>query len=184
MTQAFKNKALMPLRIFTGWATYDGLLTISLNFRTQDELNLEARRFLTLSSPTVFAGRWPLEAGPFAINKSAILFVLELPDLGATLGMESVEPDLGRYPHAMIRLRVGEFRIQGYVHTIQIGEPLSLLQQTGHSFFAITAATINGPGTDCASPFVAVNRSHIDVVQEILSIEATAEDLVAGETGT
>src|SRR5438094_10404641 len=82
----FENRVVRPVRIFAEQLTFDGLLNISLGARTLDELNLGARSFLNLATPQVISGSWDLIEGPVAISKASVLFLLELPDLGASLG--------------------------------------------------------------------------------------------------
>ncbi|HEU4402958.1 MAG TPA: hypothetical protein VFT43_12715, partial [Candidatus Polarisedimenticolia bacterium] len=66
-----------------------------------------------------------------------------------------------------------------YVYTTPGSDPLGRLNQPGHPFLAMNAATVSGPGVDFATQFVAVNRLHILVAQETMSISAVPEEVAA-----
>ncbi len=172
----FQNRVLRPVRVYTASASFDGLLTVSLGMRTQDELNIAARPFLTLASGSVYSGRSALAEGTLSISKAAILFAFELPDLGSPLAATTDGPALGRFARAVLRLQVGDFAIEGYAHAAQGGDALSRLNQVRQPFMALSPASLEGAGVKGAMPFVAINRQHVIAAQEILSIHALPED--------
>ncbi len=180
MANVFENRIVRPVRIVTEQITFDGLLNISLGARTLDELNLTARAFLILSNPVLQAGTWDLAEGPMVINKSSILYLIEIPDLGATLGRGAEEPELRRFGRAAIRLWLRDCAIEGYVHTGPGNSSLLRLNQATHPFIALQSATVKGPGTDFSAPFLAVNRGHIVAAQEMFSVSAVLEEVAAG----
>jgi hypothetical protein len=180
VSNVFENRVVRPVRIFAERLTFDGLLNISLGARTLDELNLSSRSFLTLSTPRLIGGSLELIDGPIALNKASILFVLEIPDLGASLGRTDDDPELHRFGRAAIRLRVNEYVVEGYVHTGPGGSPLMRLHQSAHPFIALQSAVVTGPGNDFGAPFLAINRAHILSAQEMFSVNLVAEEVTAG----
>jgi len=180
VANVFENRVVRPVRIFARQLTFDGLLNISLGGRTLDELNLEARSFLTLATPRVVSGSWELAEGPIAVNKASILMVLEIPDLGVSLGRTDEDPELHRFGRAAIRLRVREYAVEGYVHTGAGGSSLLRLNQTAHRFIALQSALVTGPGTDFSTSFLAINRAHVLSAQEMFSVNLVAEEVAAG----
>ncbi len=180
MSEFFENRSVRPVRVFTEKAVFDGLLTLALGARTLDELNQSARSLLRLNSPSVISGDWRLAAGTLAISKSSILFAMEIPDLGAPLGKNTDEPEMHHFARSVLRLRVTSFELQGFVYTIRVADPLMRLSYTTpYSFLALSAASLLGHDIDCAVPFVAVNRPHIQVAQEVLSIEEGPDEVTA-----
>jgi hypothetical protein len=175
----FENRVIRPVRIFAERLTVDGLLNISLGGRTLDELNIEARSFLTLATPRLVAGEWEMAEGPIAVNKASILFVVEIPDVGASLGRTDEEPELRRFGRAAIRLRVAEYSIDGYVHTGSAGSSLLRLNQTAHRFIALQSTLVTGKGNDFSASFLAINRAHVLLAQEMFSVSLVAEEVGA-----
>ena len=184
MTTHLENRVVRAIRVFTETLAFDGLLNVSLGGRTLDELNTASRPILTLNSPRAAAGGWTPGDGPLLVNREAVLFVVEIPEPGATLGKSEAEPELRRFDRSAIRLRVGPYDVEAYVHTSHGANPLVRLSQSVHPFIALNAATVSGPGFDITVPFVAVNRSHVLVSQELFSVSAIPEEVAvaAGET--
>ncbi len=183
MANVFENRVVRPVRIVTEQLTFDGLLNISLGARTLDELNLSARTFLTLSNPLLVSGAWELSEGSAAINKSSVLFVLEIPDLGAQLTRSDEDPELRRFGRAAVRMRVRDYTIEGYIHVGPGGNSLLRLNQAAHPFIALQSAAVTGPGMDFNTPFLAVNRPQILSAQELFSVNLVAEEVAAGSGG-
>jgi hypothetical protein len=180
VSNVFENRVVRPVRIFTEQLTFDGLLNISLGARTLDELNLEARSFLTLATPRIMQGAWDMAEGPIAVNKASVLFVLEIPDLGVGLGRTDEDPELRRFGRAAIHLKIREYAVEGYVHTGPGGSSLLRLNQIAHRFIALQSAVVTGPGIDFSTSFLAVNRAHILSAQEMFSVNLVAEEVAAG----
>jgi len=63
------------------------------------------------------------------INKSFIVFVLEIPDLGAPLGGAAEEPEMRRFGRAALRLRTRDHAIEGFVHSGPGSSSLARLNQ-------------------------------------------------------
>lgn len=180
MAHVFENRVVRPVRIFTEQLLFDGLLNISLGARTLDELNLTARAFLTLASPRVLGGAWDIGEGPVAVNKASILFVLEIPDLGAELQKTDEDPEMRRFGRAAVRLRVRDYAVEGYVHVGPGGNSLLRLNQSAHPFIALQSAQVSGPAAEFSTPFLAVNRLQILSAQEQFSVNLVAEEVAAG----
>jgi len=180
VSNVFENRIVRPVRIVTEKLTFDGLLNISLGARTLDELNLTSRPFLVLSNAVLQSGSWEVGEGPVVVNKSFIVFVLEIPDLGAAPGGTAEETEMRRFGRAAIRLRTRDHAIEGFVHTGPGSGSLMRLNQATHPFIALQSATVKGPGTEFGTPFLAVNRAHIVSAQELFSVSAVPEEVAAG----
>ncbi|MGH9749422.1 MAG: DUF6812 domain-containing protein [Candidatus Polarisedimenticolia bacterium] len=180
MADVYENRTIRPVRLVGESLTLDGLLNVNLGGRTLDELNLGSRNFLTLSSPVLVSGAMEVGPGAILVSKAAVLLVLEVPEPGATLGAERQEPEMRRYGRASIRLRVGSFSVDGYVHVGPGGDALLRLNQATHPFLAVQSASVSGQGTVFSTPFLAVNRHHILSAQEMFSVNARPEEVAAG----
>jgi hypothetical protein len=176
LAEHFENRVLRPIRVYMDRMTLDGLLNVYLGWRTQDELNSVGRPTLTLESPQVVAGEWNLDEGPIVINKSSILFATEIPDVGATLSREPIPPQEERFDYSAIRLNLGAFDAEGYVYTSQGVSAVGRLSLASHTFIALRGASIVGPDVDVVLPFVAINRFHVVVAQELFSVSAVQEE--------
>lgn len=183
LPSVFQNRVIRPVRLFTAELVLDGLLHISLGARTLDELNLTARSFLTLFSPR-FAG---VPATPddnqMLVNKASILMALEIPDLGASLERSAEEVEIRSHGRAALRLSLGPFGIEAYVHVGPGGDALLRLNQAAHPFTALQHATVTGGGQNFSTPFLAVNRGHVLWAQELFNVSAVPEDVAAGAAG-
>src|SRR5260221_8511368 len=145
LSTLFENRVMRPVRVCAREVTLDGLLSVTLGTRTLDEMNLSARAFVTLFAPLIQRGDWPLlHESAISINKASILFVLELPDLGAQLESGKAEPEVRHFARSMLRLRVADYTVEGYVHTLHGGDALARLNLGGHPFLAMSPATITG----------------------------------------
>jgi len=183
LSNVFENRVIRPVRVVTEQLTFDGLLNISLGARTLDELNLSARAFLTLSTPHLVVGSWELGDAPLIVNKSSVLCVLEIPEIGATLRRGEDDPELRRFARAAVRMRLRDYAVEGYVHTGPGGSALTRLNQSAHPFLALQSATVTGPHLDFGTPFLAINRTHVLSAQELFSVDAVPEEVAAGTGG-
>ena len=160
------------IRIYTANAIVDGYLRTADVVRTLDDLNVVARAFVTVHQPELVTGDWSLHEGSVAIRKTSIQFVLEVgePPRGSNRGQEV------RFSRSMIRLQVGQFTIQGFVHLPPGGAYMARIDRERPSFLAFTSTMITGPGEPFAVRFVAVNGKHIHFAQEILPLAVTDEE--------
>ncbi len=179
MSNVYENRAVRPIRIITQDLILDGLLNIGLGARTLDELNQNSKPFMTLSSPVVVSGAGPVDDAPIAVNRSAIQLALEIPDLGIALDKATEEPEIRNYGRAAVRLRVGAYSVEGFVHTGPGGNSLLRLNNLAQTFMALVSATVRGGALDFATPFVAVSRHFILSAQELYRVDAVAEEVAA-----
>lgn len=162
-----------PLRLVTRFGIVEGVLRTSPMLRVLDDINVMSRNFITLHSPVTYTEDWPDDGGPLAVNRSSVLFVVELepppPRPGGPMAGE-----LTRFTRAPLRLRVGEFTIEGFVHVPPGGNAMSRLYQDSRPFLAVTSARIQGPSVEDEIGFVAVHRSHV-LAAQVLAAPATPD---------
>ena len=172
MDQATLRRTERTVRIETLDGSIEGMLLASALHRTLDHLNRITKAFLTVHSSVLDGTSWSFPDGPLFVNKGNILFLAELsePDGGQA---EKVVDNLTRAP---VRLRVGAFDIEGFVHVPPRGDPLLRFNQGTHPFIALTSASVVGPDTEFAWPFLAVKTSQVLAAQPL---EHEAADLAA-----
>ena len=167
MEQAPTGWTERTVRIETLHGSIEGRVLISQLMRTLDELNMVAKAFLIVHSSVLEGTGWSFPDGDLSVNKNNILFLAEL---SAPAGGQSEKfVDFTRAP---VRLRVGPFDIEGFVHVPPRGDPLLRFNQDTHPFIAVTSASVVGPDTRFEAPFLAIKRSHILAVQPIDHDEA------------
>lgn len=152
------------VRIETLRGGVEGYLQTSAVVRTLDEVNVVARNFLTLHSPSSYSGEWQLDGGALAVAKSATLFVMELSPATRRSGRRA---EAVRFSRSPVRLWVRDVSVQGFVHVPPGGTAMSRLNQDSHDFMALTSVSVIGPAFEFAAPFVAVNRAFISAAQEL-----------------
>ena len=162
MDQATEGTTERTVRIETLDGSVEGLLRVSVLLRTHDQLNKVADAFLTVHSPVLDGTRWSIADGPLSVNKANILFLAELSDPSGGQPEKFVN-----CTRAAVRLRVGAFDIEGFVHVSPRGDgdPLLRFNQDIHPFIALTSVSVVGADKQFASSFLAVKRSHILAVQ-------------------
>ncbi len=171
MDQHASDAQERQIRVRTLHEVVDGLIRVSPLLRTLDDLNVVSRHFLTLHNPVVSSDEWAAEDGPLAVNRDSILFVMELvvaPPVERT-------PDADRFSRASIRLRVGDYLVEGYLHVPPGGSPLKRLHQDSRPFLALTRASVSRQGANFEAPFLAINRTHILAAQELQPAEPAAQ---------
>ena len=162
MDLAMEGWTERTVRIETLQGSIEGLLLISELQRTLDDLNMASKAFLTVHSPVLDGTGWSFPDSPLSVNKSNILFLAELssPDTGKS-------EQFVDFTRAPVRLRVGPFNVEGFVHVPPRGDPLLRFNQDTHPFIAVTSASVVGPNTQFEAPFLAVKRSHVLAVQPL-----------------
>jgi len=161
--------------IETERGTVEGSLFISPMLRTLDDLNMD-RAFLTLQAKDCHVSEWSLRRGELLLSKTTILTMREL---GPPPDMSAGRPMGARFARASVRLQVGSFQIEGFVHVPPGGSMTARLNQAGPQFLSITSASVVGPTSQFAAPFLAVNRKHILAAQTV--VEGDADDGEAHE---
>jgi len=170
MDPRVEKRQRRPVKIQAIRCGIEGCLRVSPGLRTLDDLNVVARNFLTVHEPQLDSPDWPVADGPLSINKETILFLWERDGIDKTWGRR-IEP--GRFTRSAIRLWVGSFVIQGFLHVPRGGDPMRRLNQDSHPFIALTSASVVGPHSDYVFSFLAVNRMHISAAQPMSTDLAT-----------
>ena len=176
MDQAMTGWTERTVRIETLHGSVEGHVLISQLMRTLDELNMVSKAFLIVHSSVLDSTGWSFPDGELAVNKSNILFLAELSAPTGGQGEKFVD-----FTRAPVRLRVGAFHVEGFVHVPPRGDPLLRFNQDTHPFIAVTSASVVGPDTRFKAPFLAIKRSHILAVQPIDQDEAP-ELVAVGES--
>ena len=162
MDQATMGWTERTVRIETLHGSIEGHLLISQLVRTLDELNMTSKAFLTVHSAVLDGTGWSFPEGELSVNKNNIMFLGELSEPAGGQSEKFVD-----FMRARVRLRVGAFDIEGFVHVPPRGDPLLRFNQDTHQFIAVTSTSVVGPDTQSESPFLAVKRSHILAVQPL-----------------
>jgi len=158
-----------PVRIHTAEGVIDGCLHITPRLRTLDDLNLVARRFITLHTPKSLTSGWEVGAGALGVNKNSTLFVYELSPPPLISGQH-----FGKFTRASVRLRVARFEVEGFVHVPPGGSAMKRLDHGEHPFVSLTSVFLTGPDTQSTHPFLAVNRQFITTAQAVEAHEMPA----------
>jgi len=161
------------VRIQSTAGKIEGNLRIAASLRTLDDLNLVAKRLVTMHSAYAEDSDWNFDPGSLSINKASILFLQELGTPAVQAGSS-----FGRFTRSPVRLRVGSYDIQGFVHVPPGGVAMKRLDQDNHPFVSLTSVLVSGPDGEFTAPFLAVNRSHIIAAQEV---EHPVEDEIQHE---
>lgn len=155
----------------------EGSVLTGAQIRTLDDLNMFSRKFLRVEEAVVTSPAWSFSPGTIGINTSSILFVIERSKFKRKSGKRV---EAARFNRAAVMLRVGDFDIQGFVHVPGRGDILTRLNRDKYPFIALTSASVIGPDSEIAAPFLAVNRSHILAAQEIRQEDVEPEALLEG----
>ena len=167
-----ENRQERRLRVHTIRGCLEGRIRTSPVVRTLDDLNLVARRCVTLYGARALSGDWSLESGSVALAKPAILHVFELDEPAP---QSKAVKEGARFFRSPIRLWLAEFSVRGFVHVPAGGSAMARFNQQSHPFIALTSASVVGPETELAVPFLAVNREHIIAAEEFRE-EAPLDD--------
>jgi len=144
----------------------EGMLQTSAGISTMHYLNVlsTSQELVTVKPPLACPDGWLSPDGPAAIATDAILFVVELSEFVPRPGDPREAAQFRRVP---VRLRLGPFVVEGFVHVAPGGDVISRLLQTRHPFLALTSVSVMGPESELTAPFIAANRRYIAAVQEI-----------------
>jgi hypothetical protein len=157
--------------ITTVFGTIEGSLASSGMLRLLDDLNVVAKRFLTVNDPVFLSGPWSRGDGPITLNKESIVFVKERAGSPQPQGNLRVA---SRFTRAPVELLMKDYAIHGFVHVVPNGDPMSRLNQGDHAFVALTSVSVVGPGEQFATSFLAVNRLHVLAARSIEQPELVA----------
>ena len=167
MDQATIGWTERTVRIETLHGSIEGHVLISQLMRTLDELNMVSKAFLIVHSSVLDGTGWSFPDGELSVNKSNILFLAELSSPAGGQSEKFVD-----FTRAPVRIRVGPFDVEGFVHVPPRGDPLLRFNQDTHPFIAVTSASVVGPNRQFEAPFLAIKRSHILAVQPMDHDEA------------
>jgi hypothetical protein len=150
------------VRIHTTEGRVEGNLRLAPTLRTLDDLNMMSKHVITLLDACPENREWGFEKGALSISKASILFLQEL-------GSPSVQSgaSFGRFTRSALRLRVGPYDIQGFVHVPPGGMAIKRLEQGTHLFLSMTSVLVSGPDGEFTAAFLAVNRNHVIAAQEV-----------------
>jgi hypothetical protein len=163
MTEDTPGREARRVRLYSLHGLVEGNLHVGARLRTLDDLNVVAKRFVQLHPPThATNAAWSLDGGPVAVNKKAILFAQELASPPQRSGMP-----FGGFTRSAVRLRIGDYEVEGFVHVPPGGEPMRRFDQDNHAFISLTTVLVVGPEGDRATPFLAVNRDFITAAQVV-----------------
>lgn len=168
MDNAMGGRERRQVFVQTIHGAIEGYVETGERIRTLDDLNMFSRKFLRIEDAVVSSPVWSFDRGTVGINTSSILFVIERTSFKRK-GDERVEAS--RYNRAAVHLCVGEYEIQGFIHVPGRGDVLTRLNRDKYPFIALTSASVVGPDSELAAPFLAVNRTHIMAAQELLDEE-------------
>lgn len=150
------------VRVQTVHGAINGVVAIGAKVRTLDELNVPTHKFLIVDAPEICLPGCCFDGGAVGINKDSVLFVTEQRDCHLTTDHRVERSHFVRMP---IRLRLGQFDIQGFLHIRGLRDPLIWFSQTRQLFLALTAASVVGPDSEFATAFIAVNPRHVLAIQ-------------------
>ncbi len=150
------------VRVQTIHGAIQGVVAIGAKVRTLDELNVPSHKFLIVDAPEVCLPGCCFDRGTVGINKDSVLFVTELRDCHPRTDQRVERFHFVRMP---IRLRLGQFDVQGFLHIRGLRDPLIWFSQTRQLFLALTAASVVGPDAEFATAFIAVNPRHVLAIQ-------------------
>jgi hypothetical protein len=156
----------------------EGYVETGARIRTLDDLNMFSRKFLRIDDAVVSSPVWSFDSGTVGVNSSAILFVIERTRFKRKSGKRV---EAARFNRAAVRLCVGEYEIQGFLHVPGRGDVLTRLNRDKYPFIALTSASVIGPDSEFAAPFLAVNLMHVMAAQEIIE-ESLEEPTLSDDT--
>ena len=162
------------LRLVTGHGYVDGQLRANAGVSTLHYLNVSAatQAFVVVQPPIQTHPEWGIESGELALSVSSILFVQELSKFVPVPGDRQAAAQFRRSP---VRLNVGDYSVEGFVHLPPGGDAFSRLNNDRHPFFALSSASILGPDTQFSAAFLAVKRD------KVLALQSVADEMLTGD---
>lgn len=167
------------VRIFTPHGHVDGEVWINPRISTLQHMNVTAmsQAFLVVVPPLEPSKGWNLVDGALALAFDSVLFVQELESFD---NVDSDRTTAALYERCAVRLSVGEYAVEGFIHVPPGGNPIARLNQDRHEFLALSAVSVVGPRHQFAAPFLAVKRSEVVALQAI-GHEVALEDMDPAE---
>lgn len=153
-----------PIRLFTASGLVQGTLRISGMLRTLDDLNIASRSFIQVHDVDRTPEDWKIRSGSIAVRRSEVLFAVENGDSTRKSGRAGAG-----FSRAPMRILVGDYDIEGFVHVPPGGEPMTRILQHAPAFLALTSASVSHADRQFAVDFIAVNRGAIRVAQTLFA---------------
>jgi len=153
------------LRLVTRQGHVDGNALVNPRIATLRYLNVTAatQNFIVMTPPIEPSEGWHIADGALAMSIDSLLFVQEL----TQCKYPSDRAAAALYERCAIRLSVGEYAVEGYLHMPPGSNPISRLNQNNHPFFALSAVSVIGPNTQFAAPFLAIKRTEVIALQAV-----------------
>jgi hypothetical protein len=170
------------LRLITLHGHVDGQVRVNPRISTLHYLNVTARSqsFIVMAPPIEPSAEWNVVDGSLALAFDSVIFVQEMSDFRL---VDSDRAAAALYKRGAVRLNVGEYAVEGFIHMPPGGNPIGHLNQDRHPFFALTAVSVMGPHNQFAAPFLAIKRSEVIVLQAV-GTDAALEESVDVEVLT
>lgn len=177
MQRELDGSSARRLRLVTVHGYVEGLIRTNPNVSTLHYLNVAAmsRSFVVVHPPIETSQGWNVADGSLALSISSVLFAQEISEYTPVPGDLAAAAQYQRCP---IRLNVGEYAAEGFLHIPPGGNPMDRLNQDRHEFFALSSVSVVGPELQFAAPFLAVRRSQVIATQAIdenTSLESEVE---------
>ena len=154
------------LRLVTRHGHVEGLLLANPHVSTLHYLNVTAvsQSFVVMHPPIEPSSGWNIAEGALALSIDTVLFVQEVSEYPRIPGDPVVAAD---YERCAIRMNVGDYAVEGFLHLPLGSNPIARLNQDRHAFFALSAVSVMGPDAQFAAPFLAINRSEVIAIQTV-----------------
>ena len=153
------------LRLITPYGHIDGTLRTNRGVSTLHYLNVLATSsdFVVVHDPIEGDPGLLLEESELGVAMRSIILVQEITERKPIPGDPVAA---ARYVRSPIRLRVGEYALEGFIHHAVGVDPITRVNNDRHTFFAMSSVSIVGPEFQSSAAFLAVRRSEVLLVQE------------------
>ena len=162
------------LRLVTRHGHVAGQLRTNPRVSTLHYLNVTAmsQSFIVLHPPIEPSSGWNIAEGALALSIDSVLFATEVSEYIPLPGDPAAAAE---YERCAIRLNVGDYAVEGFLHVPRGSNPFARLNQDRHTFFALSAVSVMGPDAQFAAPFLAIKRS------EVIAIQGVENDTMLGK---
>lgn len=162
MDESQQTGAGRAVLVQTTGASIEGLIDVAQNMRTSDHLNHACSRFVSLTVERGPEGLSSFREGALSVSTASVLFVVER---GLRRSISDARVEASRFTRSGVRLALGEFEIEGFIHVPGLTNVTSWLIKNRHPFVPLTAASVSGPGVCFAASFLAFNPAHVQLIQ-------------------
>ena len=153
------------LRLITPHGHIDGTLRTNRGVSTLHYLNVlsSSNDFVVVHEPVEADSRLMLDRSDVAVAVDSVLLVQELTERKPTPGDPAAA---ARYQRSPVRLRVGDYSLEGFIHHPPGVDPISRVNTDRQPFFAMSSVSVMGPHLQTSAAFLAVRRSEVLLVQQ------------------